>query len=1178
MSTRLELVLDRFVAVGGGRAIDLANGDLVWLRTGASLDECGHRRRAETAARVSALRIPGMAPLVDYGLSRRNEWLEAYRLGPLGADAGSAGDRPLPARTIAALLARAGCAVSEDPKGCRAAPEPPGLFIPEPLERVLASQGGQAPLPPVASADRPAAGTIIERRDELDPVMEWIAGPAESGARIVRIEAPSGAGLRTFFDAIAREARLAGFVPVSSLLCSHAPSPMAGVDDAALCAALRGRHVVILDAPGVHGTPAHRAGVVRFLSRLDTEGGRPHAVVCRCLAPAAEETLALGPMRPAQLRRSVVYVGIDTVRAERAIDKAVRQSAGWPGAFAVLVRELLGLRSADAPYRFSPAADAAVRESAPQPCLPVESARPGGDQTSAVLGRAAELAARGRHAAAERLLRRTAGYLQRRQRAAGQAQALLALGRLLCARGRRPAAHDAFDASRRLFDGAGDAPGVLLALVHLGALHIEDGALPAAESVLRTAEVGATHARLAELRRAAGLLLARCLYWQGRHDDAWRQIERLETCGDGRFQEAAAVAERGAPTGSGSRWGASAQAYPSPPGLSAVAAEIGVRTALARGDAGLAARRLSAAGEAQPDQGPAHAGTLIALRLLVQGALGEVPALARTAASGLTLMHRLHAPLAAREVRLAHLEALIDAGARVQASTSLRRLESRPASTVSGLARLRLTALAARLKALESDDPRRAGEGDGTVETRAVVRILQRCHEAESEADAVGGVCHTVRAALGAGAVSAFALVEGSMHLAASAGQRACAPGLAERSAASLLIVGPEESALGRELAAPVRYGGAAVGSLAIRWPPGAPGAAESRARGILAAAAAAIGPAMAALGSSAPATCAAESSLGDLGGPSAAMADVRRQVRRAAAAPYPVLVLGESGTGKELIAKAIHAGSARRVRRFCAVNCAALSDDLFETELFGHARGSFTGAASDRPGLFEEADGGTLFLDEVGELSPRAQAKLLRAIQEGEIRRVGENHPRRVDTRIVAATNRPLGDEVKAGRFRHDLLYRLDVVRITVPPLRERPEDVGPLAREFWREAMRRTGGQAELSPGTLAALARYSWPGNVRELQNTLAALAVGAPPRGRVPPSRLPAAIAGAGLHASGEPLTLAEARRRFEERFVRATLARAGGHRTDAACALGLSRQGLAKVISRLGIGGADGAPH
>jgi two-component system response regulator HydG len=289
-------------------------------------------------------------------------------------------------------------------------------------------------------------------------------------------------------------------------------------------------------------------------------------------------------------------------------------------------------------------------------------------------------------------------------------------------------------------------------------------------------------------------------------------------------------------------------------------------------------------------------------------------------------------------------------------------------------------------------------------------------------------------------------------------------------------------------------------------------GAAAARATCRRRSAIARLGPAMAALCAPDCATRDGDGEIGELAGPSLAMADLRRQVARAAAAPYPVLILGESGTGKELIARAIHARSARRGRRLCAVNCAALSDDLFETELFGHARGAFTGAAADRPGLFEDADGGSLFLDEVGELSPRAQAKLLRAIQEGEIRRVGENHPRRVDTRIVAATNRPLGEEVRAGRFRHDLLYRLDVVRITVPPLRERPEDIGPLAREFWCDAMRRTGGHAELSPATLGALARYAWPGNVRELQNTLAALAVHAPSRGRVGPSRLPAAIAG------------------------------------------------------------------
>ena len=174
-----------------------------------------------------------------------------------------------------------------------------------------------------------------------------------------------------------------------------------------------------------------------------------------------------------------------------------------------------------------------------------------------------------------------------------------------------------------------------------------------------------------------------------------------------------------------------------------------------------------------------------------------------------------------------------------------------------------------------------------------------------------------------------------------------------------------------------------------------------------------------------------------------------------------------------------------------------------------------------------------------------------------------------------MAATNRPLGDEARDGRFRRDLLYRLDVVRIMVPPLRERPEDIAPLAREFWREAVRRTGSRAELSPAALAALARYDWPGNVRELQNTLAALAVQAPASGRVGPGRLPEAIVGASPARIGEAITLAEARRRFEAGFVRATLARAGGRRAEAALSLGVSRQGLAKLIARLEIGDALG---
>ncbi|MCE2514974.1 MAG: sigma-54 factor interaction domain-containing protein [Acidobacteria bacterium] len=167
-----------------------------------------------------------------------------------------------------------------------------------------------------------------------------------------------------------------------------------------------------------------------------------------------------------------------------------------------------------------------------------------------------------------------------------------------------------------------------------------------------------------------------------------------------------------------------------------------------------------------------------------------------------------------------------------------------------------------------------------------------------------------------------------------------------------------------------------------------------------------------------------------DLLGSSPAMVELRRAVLQAAAAPFPVLVEGESGTGKELVARSVHACGPRRAQPFAAINCAAFSDELLETELFGHARGAFTGAVSTRRGLFEEASGGTLFLDEVGELSPRAQAKLLRVLQDGEIRKVGESVSRHVDVRIVAATNRRLRDEVHAGRFRSDLLYRLEVGR----------------------------------------------------------------------------------------------------------------------------------------------------
>jgi two-component system, NtrC family, response regulator AlgB len=211
--------------------------------------------------------------------------------------------------------------------------------------------------------------------------------------------------------------------------------------------------------------------------------------------------------------------------------------------------------------------------------------------------------------------------------------------------------------------------------------------------------------------------------------------------------------------------------------------------------------------------------------------------------------------------------------------------------------------------------------------------------------------------------------------------------------------------------------------------------------------------------------------------------------VARAASHDVAVLLRGENGTGKGVLARALHAESRRRDRPFVVVNCPTLSEELLASELFGHARGAFTGAVRDQEGRVEAAEGGTVFLDEIGEISPALQAKLLRFLQEKRFERVGETRTRTADVRIVAATNRELDAEVKAGRFREDLLYRLNVMEIVVPPLRDRVEDVLPLARTFVEFFARHAGRPIpDLSSATQKLLAGYSWPGNVRELRNAI------------------------------------------------------------------------------------------
>ncbi len=242
--------------------------------------------------------------------------------------------------------------------------------------------------------------------------------------------------------------------------------------------------------------------------------------------------------------------------------------------------------------------------------------------------------------------------------------------------------------------------------------------------------------------------------------------------------------------------------------------------------------------------------------------------------------------------------------------------------------------------------------------------------------------------------------------------------------------------------------------------------------------------------------------------GSSAGMRAVFDRIERVAPSHVPVLIQGETGTGKELVARALHDKSARRSKPFLAENCAAVPANLLESELFGHVRGSFTGAIADRPGHFVAADGGTVFLDEIGDMPLEMQSKLLRVLQEGEVRPVGSNKTQKVDVRVVAATNKDLPTMVRSRTFREDLYFRLNVVTIKLPPLRERPGDIPFLARALAAKAESEVGRKLELSEAALAALERWSWPGNVRELENVLRRAAVFA--HGTIQVSDLPAPI--------------------------------------------------------------------
>jgi len=307
--------------------------------------------------------------------------------------------------------------------------------------------------------------------------------------------------------------------------------------------------------------------------------------------------------------------------------------------------------------------------------------------------------------------------------------------------------------------------------------------------------------------------------------------------------------------------------------------------------------------------------------------------------------------------------------------------------------------------------------------------------------------------------------------------------------------------------------------------------------------------------------------------GASAALQKIREQISRVAPTHTRVLILGESGTGKELVARAIHDASERKPNAFIKVNCAAIPEDLIESELFGHEKGAFTGASTTRDGKFLQADNGTLFLDEIGDMSLRVQAKVLRALQEGEFERVGGTQTLRVNVRVVAATNKNLEEEVRRGRFREDLWFRLNVVPIYMPPLRERKDDIPTLVQHFCELYCRENGFRPkQLAPEAMARLQNHDWPGNIRELRNAIERLVI-MTAADTITAADLPLnlQVSQPMLKSSFQPgQTLREVRDQVERDYILACLESTGGNITQAAQILGIERSNLHKKMRALGV--------
>jgi DNA-binding NtrC family response regulator len=1122
-----SLVLDRFVRCSGSAALDLSTGRTAWVRKRRDISsEC----RLDWSERCLALLRGGHSEtgrLLDFGVNDSGTAVEVFDLP--GRPTSWTG------RLAAALPERR-------------------------IRRVGVREARAAPCRNLGRASSCREVVDLSPLPEIGAVLEALETGATCGPRVLFFGGAPGTGVRTAWLQLAREARLRGYVPISGG-CFANPSPVwATLVGPRLRRLLRGRHLVIFhDARQSTGGASldERQRILAGLLPTLAETGRPHLLIVARGSP----------------RSPGVWIG----RPERT-------------------------RS-----RLPVAAESSTPYDVVAPRPSGEATCPAGVQEALAQARTGlRLVSSGRHAPGDRLVRRAIGALERRQHSAHAGSALMQLGLATLRRGRTAEALTLFGRARRAFERAGRPTGTVAAMIGTGLAYTDADQLPLSESTLRAALAAAEAFEDAGLTIRARLALGRCLLWRGELAGARIEVERAreERSGwDAPFATSAdstaaigGVADASAST-SPSRSAGSRLADIAEPsievGTDVAASALACRIALASGAIDLAASAARRALLAAEKNGrPVETWTSERAMAEVQASMGDAVALREHVVRAGRAARAAHLPLLQFRLRMTLVEGLHRAGREAEARRLATRLQRVSQGPLPPLVRRRLRMCRERCEMLASAQPEGTADTEGSwsgvraFDQRAghsargsdpaldivpeIIEFFRMCQEAESPRQLLDRACTRLQERLDSVSVVLVGrTATGTMTL-VSIGRPLGASDIAERAMALGTTIGPLTSPAGHEAAAAIQYGGEVAAALAARWAVDRrPEAARSAA--VLTAAASALAVAVRTVIDQAVAESVEPGQHpSGLLGVSRSMVDLRQLLARAAAAPFPVLIQGESGTGKELAARAIHEASPRRTRRFCAINCAALGEDLLEAELFGHARGAFTGAVAERPGLFEAADGGTLFLDEVGELSPRAQAKLLRATQEGEVRRLGENASRSVDVRLVAATNRALGDEVRDGRFRRDLLYRLDVISIRVPPLRQRPEDIPVLAARFWEEARARVGSRAVMTPAVIAALCRYNWPGNARELQNVMAAIAVGAPCRGLIGIDALPDLLrmpSGVAASAAG---SLDQARRQFEEGFVRAALARAGGRRSRAAADLGLTRQGLSKLLVRLGI--------